>query len=167
MTQGRIWSKVGMFLLCAGVLLIAFVAFQLWGTAFYTDHAQSNLRAQIGHSLGGRSSLPLSSLGAAQPGTDPKSESKGPALPEVATSVAPTTAQPAVGQPIGILAIPKLGLDDVVVQGYGDAQLQGGPGHYQNTSLPGQSGNAAIAGHRTTYAAPFYDLNELVTGDPI
>jgi sortase A len=168
MAQGGIWSKLGMFLLCTGVLLIAFVAFQLWGTAFYTDHAQSNLRAQIGHSLHGRSSLPLSSLRAAQPGTDPKTAaSSGPALPEVATSVAPTTAQPAVGQPIGILAIPKLGLDDVVVQGYGEAQLQGGPGHYQSTSLPGQSGNAAIAGHRTTYAAPFYDLNELVTGDPI
>ena len=47
------------------------------------------------------------------------------------------------------------------------AQLQAGPGHYPSTPLPGQAGNAAIAGHRTTYLHPFYNLNELVPGDPI
>ncbi len=83
------------------------------------------------------------------------------------TAIARTTTQPAVGQPIGIIAIPKLGVDDVVVQGYGESQLQGGPGHYPSTSLPGQAGNAAIAGHRTTFAAPFYNLNQLDPGDPI
>ena len=138
------------------------MAFQLWGTALYTDHAQSNLRKQVGHELG-RSSLPLSSLGSARPGADPK----GSGLPAVATSVAPTTAPPPVGQPIGLIAIPKLGLDDALVEGTGEAQLQGGPGHYQGTALPGQAGNSAIAGHRTTFAAPFYNLNELTAGDPI
>ncbi len=142
---------------------MAFVAFQLWGTALYTDHAQGNLRKQIGNEIG-RSSLPLSALGSARPGADPK---KGSGLPAVATSVAPTTAPPGAGQPIGLIAIPKLGLDDVLVEGTGEAQLQGGPGHYQGTALPGQAGNSAIAGHRTTFAAPFYDLNELTRGDPI
>jgi sortase A len=158
-----------MFLLGSGCLLIAFVAFQLWGTAIYTDHAQSNLRNQISHELGGRSTLPLKALGSAQPGSDPTTSSSkaSSSLPKVASSIAPTTAQPAVGQPIGILAIPKLGVDDVVVQGYGESQLQGGPGHYPSTSLPGQAGNAAIAGHRTTFAAPFYNLNQLDPGDPI
>jgi sortase A len=151
-----------MTLLCAGVLLVAFVAFQLWGTALYTDHAQANLRKQIDHSIG-RSQLPLSELGSAKPGT----HTKAAGLPAVATSVAPTTAPPAVGQPIGLIAIPKLGLDDVVVEGTGEAQLQGGPGHYLGTALPGQAGNAGIAGHRTTFAAPFYNLNELVRGDPV
>ena len=162
MTKGRVWSRLGFTLLCAGILLVAFVAFQLWGTALYTDHAQSNLRKQLGDEIG-RSSLPLSSLGSARPGSDPS----GAGVPQVATRVAPTTAPPALGKPIGLLAIPKLGLDDVLVEGTGEAQLQGGPGHYLNTALPGQAGNAGIAGHRTTFAAPFYNLNELVKGDPI
>lgn len=151
-----------MILLCSGVLLVAFVAFQLWGTAIYTDHAQANLRKQVEHQIG-RTSLPLGELGSAHPG----SKTKAAGLPPIATSVAPTTAPPAVGKPIGLIAIPKLGLDDVVVEGTGEAQLQGGPGHYLGTSLPGQAGNAGIAGHRTTFAAPFYNLNELVVGDPI
>jgi sortase A len=45
--------------------------------------------------------------------------------------------------------------------------LKQGPGHYPGTPLPGQSGNAAIAGHRTTYGAPFHDLDRLDPGDPI
>lgn len=162
MNRARIWWRLGTILLGTGALLVAFVAFQLWGTALYTDHAQSNLRKQVGHEIG-RSSLPLSALGSARPGVEPK----GSGLPAVASSVAPTTAPPPVGQPIGLIAIPKLGLDDALVEGTGEAQLQGGPGHYQGTALPGQAGNAAIAGHRTTFAAPFYDLNELSKGDPI
>jgi sortase A len=169
MSSIRIWSRIGMVLLCAGVLLIAFVAFQLWGTAIYTDHQQGDLRNQLNREIG-RSSLPLTALGSDKPGstsTTSKSAKDSSSLPPVASKIAPTTPQPAVGQPIGLLAIPKLGLDDVVVQGEGEAQLQGGPGHYQGTSIPGQAGNAAIAGHRTTFAAPFYNLNELVAGDPI
>jgi sortase A len=57
--------------------------------------------------------------------------------------------------------------NDVIVQGVDDDDLRQGPGHYPGTPLPGQAGNAAIAGHRTTYAAPFYNLNELQVGDPI
>ena len=55
----------------------------------------------------------------------------------------------------------------VVVSGTGTAQLEQGPGHYPGTPLPGEAGNVAIAGHRTTYLHPFYDLNELVPGDDI
>jgi sortase A len=49
----------------------------------------------------------------------------------------------------------------------GEAQLEQGPGHYQGTSLPGEAGNVAIAGHRTTYAHPFYNLDALSPGDNI
>ena len=45
--------------------------------------------------------------------------------------------------------------------------LRKGPGHYRNTPLPGQPGNSAIAGHRTTYGAPFNRIDELAPGDPI
>ena len=46
-------------------------------------------------------------------------------------------------------------------------QLKRGPGHYEETPLPGQAGNAAIAGHRTTYGAPFNRIDELEPGDEI
>jgi sortase A len=83
--------------------------------------------------------------------------------------VAPPTpgVAPADGQPIATIDIPSIGANFVVVQGTGTADLELGPGHYDNTPLPGQPGNAAIAGHRTTYLHPFYNLNELVAGDPI
>ena len=47
------------------------------------------------------------------------------------------------------------------------SDLRKGPGHYPNTPLPGQLGNAAIAGHRTTYGAPFFRVDELAAGDEI
>jgi sortase A len=72
-----------------------------------------------------------------------------------------------VGGPVGTLDIPEIGVDQVVVEGTGSAQLAVGPGHYIDTPLPGQPGNVGIAGHRTTHGRPFYDLNLLVTGDPI
>ena len=55
----------------------------------------------------------------------------------------------------------------VVVEGTDADQLRSGPGHYPGTPLPGEAGNVAIAGHRTTYLHPFYNLNELVPGDAI
>jgi sortase A len=58
-------------------------------------------------------------------------------------------------------------LDTIVVEGTSTGDLYLGPGHYTGTPLPGQAGNSAIAGHRTTYGAPFYALNELQTGDPV
>lgn len=63
--------------------------------------------------------------------------------------------------------IPRIGVDKIVVEGVGTEDLKRGPGHYPGTPLPGQLGNAAIAGHRTTYGAPFGDLDELVEGDAI
>jgi len=55
----------------------------------------------------------------------------------------------------------------VVVQGTETASLEKGPGHYKNTSLPGQPGTVAIAGHRTTYLAPFRHIDEIRNGDEI
>jgi sortase A len=78
--------------------------------------------------------------------------------------VAPPAAS---GQPIGIINIPKININYVAVQGTDEPDLERGPGHYVNTSLPGNPGNAAFAGHRTTYAAPFYNLDQLAPGDPI
>ena len=60
-----------------------------------------------------------------------------------------------------------IGINQVVVEGINTPDLRKGPGHYIGTPLPGQSGNAAIAGHRTTYGHPFYNLDSVKVGDPI
>lgn len=74
---------------------------------------------------------------------------------------------PEPGEALVRLTIPAIGLDETVVEGVGVEDLRKGPGHYSSTPLPGQEGNAAIAGHRTTYGAPFHDLDKLAPGDEI
>ena len=70
------------------------------------------------------------------------------------------------GDPIGILKIPRMKLDMVVVEGVDQQTLKKGPGHYESTAYPWEDdGRVAIAGHRTTYLHPFWSLNELRRGD--
>lgn len=71
------------------------------------------------------------------------------------------------GQAIGRIRIPRIDASYVVVQGTDTASLRKGPGHYPDTPFPGLPGTVAIAGHRTTYLAPFRKVNELKPGDPI
>ena len=74
---------------------------------------------------------------------------------------------PAEGEVMGRIAIPKLDLDWMVVEGIDLELLKQGPGHIPHTALPGQPGNAVISGHRTTNGAPFFDLDLLIQGDII
>jgi len=142
------------------VLLLTFVAYQLWGTSLSEHAAQGRLRTELESQLQHRPPRTTKS----SPGTTTTAGADTLGAPAGAASV----AEPAEGQPVGFLSIPQIGLnDDVIVEGVGDTDLRQGPGHYPGTPLPGQAGNAAIAGHRTTYAAPFYNLNELQVGDPI
>jgi sortase A len=71
------------------------------------------------------------------------------------------------GDPLGRIEIPKLGARFVFVEGVTADDLAKGPGHYAGTSLPGESGTVGIAGHRTTYLAPFRHVDELRRGDGI
>jgi len=71
------------------------------------------------------------------------------------------------GEGIGRVKIPAIGLDTVLVQGTDTGTLQKGPGHYPETKLPGQGSTIGIAGHRTTYLAPFRKINELRRGDEV
>ena len=91
---------------------------------------------------------------------------------EFATRLAQTPAlapAPAVsdGQGLALIKIPRLGVDSVVVEGTDPRALRNGPGHYAGSPQPCGRGNAAIAGHRTTYGQPFNGLDELVAGDRI
>jgi sortase A len=71
------------------------------------------------------------------------------------------------GDPLGRIRIPEIGASDVFVEGTDAGDLRQGPGHYPATPLPGQRGTVAIAGHRTTYGAPFHDVDDLDRGDRI
>jgi sortase A len=75
--------------------------------------------------------------------------------------------EPLRGDALGKLEIPSIGVSEFVVEGTDADNLRKGPGHYPDTPLPGQHGTSAIAGHRTTYGAPFRDLDKVQKGDRI
>jgi sortase A len=70
-----------------------------------------------------------------------------------------------VGNAVGRLQIGRIGLKMVVVQGTDESTLKSGPGHYLTTGLPGEGRLIYIAGHRTTYLAPFSHINDIRNGD--
>lgn len=130
---------MGLGLITLGVIVLAFATYQLWGTSLTEQAHQNRLHADF-------EAAPAAPL--AQGATD-----SGPSAP-------PGTA-------IDHLVIPRIGVDTYVVDGVAEADLVNGPGHYPGTVLPGQDGNSAIAGHRTTYGAPFFNLDQLGPGDLI
>jgi sortase A len=124
-----------------GLVLLLFVAYELWWTGLTTKHDQKVLLKTIHQEWArGHSTTQVRGL-------------KGPKL----------------GSGIAILRIPRLGKHYlfVVVQGTSTDDLIKGPGHYPGTAMPGQVGNFSVAGHRTTYLHPFYDINRLHVGDAI
>ena len=71
------------------------------------------------------------------------------------------------GQPVGRLRVPRLGLSIIVVTGTDESSLEKGPGWYTGTRLPGEGELIYIAGHRTTYLAPFANIDALGRGDAV
>ncbi|MHB1361700.1 MAG: sortase [Thermoleophilia bacterium] len=69
--------------------------------------------------------------------------------------------------PVGEISIPGIGVEMMVVQGSDKEALKKGPGHIEETGLPGAGGNFAVAGDRVLYGAPFLNLNEVGVGDEI
>ncbi len=152
-------GAVGRMMIRAGVLILLFVAYQLWGTGLQTDRAQSDLGSQFRERQEQVSGGATTTTQAEPP---PSTTAPGTTLPP---STAPSDLpSPEVGQPIGRLHIPDIESDFYVVEGVDLSVLQDGPGHFPGTPLPGQPGNSAIAGHRVTWAAPFNRLDELQPG---
>jgi sortase A len=77
------------------------------------------------------------------------------------------TQPPSLGAPVGVLAIPALGINQVVVEGVGSSQTVSGPGHVPGTAGLGQPGNAAVVGRNAAYGAVFGKLGQLKPGDRI
>src|SRR5215211_8895317 len=137
--RGTGWTFIGM-----GSFVLYFLVYQLVGTNAVTSRGQSDLRNELQREW------------AAAPAA-PKKDSK---------KVEPRRV--ARGKALAVIDIPKIQLDNkVVVEGVGREELRKGPGHVPSTVLPGQDGTFGVSGHRTTYGAPFYRLNELAKGDTI
>lgn len=135
----------------------ATVAWQEPFTAALTGLRQDGLRADLRDlERAGPTDLELQALAAL--------EGQPRRLAYLAGSLARRTDR---GEAAGRLRIPALGLDRVVVDGADDGSLRKGPGFYGGSPLPGARGTAAIAGHRTTYGAPFRDLDDLERGDRV
>lgn len=160
LSPARSMAMIGRVLVTTGLLMVAFAGFQLWGTGLAEARAQDELSAEF--------EARLHSATATPPVSAPATEKASTGLPTPTTaSIGSSGLQPAPGQAAGRIIIPALDLDKVFVEGVERDHLRSGPGRYPDNPWPGQAGNAAIAGHRTTYGAPFLQLDRLQPGDDI
>ena len=160
-------GALGRTLISVGALLLLFVVYQLWGTGIHEARAQNSLSDEFEQLLRTQSTtIPTTTL----------TSTTAPTTVVETTEAPTTTAEPQPeevlaafrsGDAIARIRAPKIGLDKIVVEGVEVDDLRKGPGHYRSTPMPGQRGNAAIAGHRTTYGAPFNRIDELEPGDDI
>lgn len=145
----RVVRGTGKTLISAGVLILLFVVYQLWGTGLAHDRDQRRLRSKFAAELAAPTTVPSSA--------SPSTTAPGPLA----------AAEDVCAECAAVINIPKIGLDEVVVEGVGVEELKKGVGHYPDTKMPGEKGNAALAGHRTTYGHPFNRIDELGAGDQI
>ena len=118
----RLIDFLGRTMIAAGLLLLSFVAYQLWGTGIVEGRSQTAMATQF---------------------------------------VKPLPIQPQLGGLVGRITIPSIGVSKYVVAGVRLKDLERGPGLFPGSPMPGQKGNVAIAGHRTTFGAPFSRIDEL------
>ena len=193
LTPTSVLAGLGRALFLSSLLLAAFLGFKVWGTNLITLDSQQRLRTEIvvsdrvevvseAQSPVFDDSAPtaeVETISTATPEVVQVAEEVQtvstptpvtPALDNVGVGLVKESAEAAlleVGEPLGVLRIPAIDVDLVVVGGVGTEELKMGPGHYPGTALPGGLGNAAFAGHRTTYGAPFLDVDRLQAGDVI
>lgn len=138
----RALDALGRVLIACGLLLLSFTAYQLWGTGIEQARSQRELERQFEKTAAVTGTTQ-------QPGTT--------SVPRV----------PVPGDSVGRIEIPSLGVDEWMVAGARLSDLEKGPGVFAGSVLPGQTGNLSVAGHRTSYGAPFGDLDRLREGDDI
>ena len=132
----RLLDFLGRTMIVAGLLLLSFVAYQLWGTGIAEGRSQSAMATQF-------------------------------VKPQPTQLVQPEPIQPELGGLVGRISIPSIGVSKYVVAGVRLKDLEKGPGLFPGSPMPGQKGNVAIAGHRTTFGAPFSRIDELRSNDEI
>jgi len=153
----RIFRLLGSLLVVAGILLSVWAAVvYFWQdpfTAWYTHREQGKLSAAYNREAGQFAVPPTSTA----PRVYPRAE-----IGRLARRYAHSLQ---VGAPVGRLQIKRIGLNMVVVQGTDHESLKKGPGHYAPSGLPGAGQLIYIAGHRTTYLAPFSHIDDIRDGD--
>ncbi len=157
--RGAGWSFIWV-----GVYLMGFVAYQLWFTNILTSRDQSALAASLPENFANAviEEVPYQPAVIIELGDDPPAPS-----PPDPTRILLQESEGPVGDAFAQIRIPKIDLDVTVVEGVRRRDLKKGPGHLSGSPLPGQPGNSVLSGHRTTYGAPFGDLNDLAPGDRI
>lgn len=152
----RVLHAVGRLMMTSGVVILLLVAYLLWGTNLETARAQDDLADEFDQLVDDEAA-------------DTPAQPDDPPSATTPASPAATTGPPAAGEVVGSFTIPAIGRSTpyYVVEGTGTDQLKRGAAHYPGTPLPGQAGNASVAGHRTTYGAPLHDVEDLVEGDEI
>ncbi len=160
MSIARVVGLLGRLMMVAGAMVLLFVVYQLWGTGLQAAQDQARIEddfAALQESVG------------QTPTTDSTAPPTTDGTPPTTAPAAQLTSVPvlAPGDPIGRIKIDKIGVNWMVIEGVPLSLLNKAPGHFPGTPLPGQAGNSAIAGHRTTYGAPFNRIDELVAGDLI
>jgi sortase A len=140
---------LGEVLITLGLLLLLFAAWQLWWTDVTANRAQAGTIQALERGFG-PSGLPERGI----PG---------------GTAPLATLTKVPFGEAFGIVRIPRFGADYArpVLQGTDHDTLTKGMGHYPGTAFPGQIGNFALAGHRTTYGRPLHNIDRLQKGDII
>lgn len=137
--SGRILRIAGLVLIAAALGLGGYIWWTLWGTGYVARAAQNELRPSFERNLA-----------------------------RLSPEDAPERVVNVPGKAVAIIRIPRIDVDLVVVEGTNTDSLKKGPGHYRQTAYPWEdTGRVGIAGHRTTYGAPFWSLNELRQGDRI
>ena len=159
----------GTLLAGLGVLLLVW-AFAVWKwgdplTSVYTSWEQRKLESRY---VQLSASSPLAALPAGRPA---RSQSRNDDDPGARARVRATAGRyrrtVEVGQPIARIKVPRLGLNMLVVAGTDSASLKKGPGWDRRTFMPGEGQLTYIAGHRTTYGAPFAHIDRLGKGDVV
>jgi sortase A len=151
---------LGGFLAAVGLLALIWV-FVVWRwqdpfTALYTIWEQHKLAQQLQHEMRAEPAPTLVQGGSA--GAEARAI-------ELAAGRFRRTA--GTGQAIGRIIVPRLGLNMVVVNGTDESSLERGPGRDLRSYMPGQDRLVYIAGHRTTFLAPFSHIDAIRPGDPI
>ncbi len=143
---------LGELFVTAGVVIVLFVAWQLWWTDATASRAQATTTTQLQQQWDHEEAAATPPAGATAGG-----------------SVSATEKPVPVGQAFAVLRIPRFGKSYVkpIYQGFSEKILNKGVGHYNHTQLPGEIGNFAVAGHRVTYGKPFNLIATLRPGDAI
>jgi sortase A len=131
----------GMVCLMGSAFFAGYVVWLLWGTGLETERAQGSLRPSIERAF---------------------------AEPKPLRAAPPPGTLEVPGDAYAVIVIPAIDLNFVVVEGTDYESLKAGAGHYPDTADPWDlTGRVGVAGHRTTYLAPFFDLEQVSVGDEI